>query len=293
MTEGSSIIIVDDDVIILTMLKENLSRDGYRCETANSAEAALELVKESSFDIMLTDITLPGMKGFELTERAKGLRPDMAVIIMTGFVDDFSYDSAIEAGASDFIKKPFTIKELRARMEHVKIHEKQRVMAITDELTGLCNRRGFFTLVEQQIRLSKRLNKGIYLLYVDVDNLKMINDTLGHQIGDTVLVDAANILRTTCRESDIIARMGGDEFVVAPIGTTEDKIEAVTARLEDNIKHHNAKENRPCELSLSYGMAYCGPENVCNIDGLLAKAEKLMYEHKHMKRKSGPETAQS
>jgi two-component system cell cycle response regulator len=292
MTEGSSIIIVDDDVILLTMLKENLVREGYRCETADSAETALELVRGSSFDIMLTDITLPGMKGFELTERAKNLRPDMAVIIMTGFVDDFSYDSAIEAGASDFIKKPFTIKELRARMEHVRVHEKQRVMAMTDELTGLCNRWGFFTLVEQQIRLSKRLNKGMYILYVDVDNLKMINDTLGHRIGDTALVDAADILKKTYRESDIIARIGGDEFVVAPIGTTEDKIEAVTARLEENIKRHNAKESRPYELSLSYGVAYCGPESVCNIDGLLAEAEKLMYEHKNMKRKSGPETTQ-
>jgi two-component system cell cycle response regulator len=288
MNEGNSIIIVDDDAILLTMLKENLLRDGYRCETADSAESALKLVRESSFDIMLTDITLPGMKGFELAERAKELRPDMAVIIMTGFVDDFSYDSAIEAGASDFIKKPFTIKELRARMEHVKMHEEQRVMTITDELTGLCNRRGFFTLVEQQIRLSKRLKKDIYMLYVDVDNLKMINDTMGHQIGDMALIDAANILKTTYRESDIIARIGGDEFVVAPIGTTAGRIKAVTARLDKNIERHNATEGRPYKLSLSFGVAHCGPGNVCSIDELLARAEKMMYERKK-KRKSGQE----
>ena len=288
MNEVNSIIIVDDNEVLLTMLKDYFLNEGYRCETAGNAESALKLLGESYFDIMLTDIALPGMKGFELTEQAKKVRPDMAVIIMTGFIDDFSYDSAIEAGASDFIKKPFTFKELRARMEHVKIHEKQRVMAITDELTGLCNRRGFFTLAEQQLRLLKRLKRGIYILYADVDNLKRINDTLGHQKGDTALTDTANILKATYRESDIIARIGGDEFVVAPIGTTGDRIDAVTARLEENIKRHNEKEGRPYELSLSFGVAYCDPENLCSIDELLARAEKIMYEHKRSKQKAAP-----
>ncbi len=282
-----TIIIVDDDEILLNMLRDMLTMDGYRCETASSAEAALELVTKHTFNIMLTDITLPGMKGFELAERAKKIRPSMILIIMTGFIDDFSYDSAIEAGASDFIKKPFTFKELKVRIEHVKLQEKQRVMAITDELTGLCNRRGFFNLAEQQLRLSKRLRKGIYMLYADVDNLKVINDTLGHQTGDMALVDTADILRATYRESDIIARVGGDEFVVAPIGTEGDEIDSVTARLENNLASHNATENRRYKLTLSFGVAYCGPEDTCSVDELVARAEKMMYEHKRSKQNSG------
>ncbi len=288
MNEAGSIIIVDDDAVLLSMLRDYFLNEGYRCETADNAETALRLIGEAPFDIMLTDVALPGMKGFELTERAKKVRPDMAIIIMTGFIDDFSYDSAIEAGASDFIKKPFTLRELRARMEHVKVHERQRMMAITDELTGLCNRRGFFTLAEQQLRLLKRLKRGIYILYADVDNLKAINDTLGHQKGDMALTDAANILKATYRESDIIARIGGDEFVVAPIGTTGDSVDAVAARLEENISRHNSKEGRPYKLSLSFGVTYCDPENLCSIDELLSRAEKMMYEHKRSKQKAAP-----
>ncbi|HWR58723.1 MAG TPA: diguanylate cyclase, partial [Thermodesulfovibrionales bacterium] len=226
--------------------------------------------------------------GFELTERAKKMRPGMIVIVMTGFIDDFSYDRAIQAGASDFIKKPFTLMELRARIDHVKLQEKQRLMAMTDELTGICNRRGFFNLAEQQLRLSKRLKKGIYMLYADVDNLKIINDTLGHNTGDMALVDAANILKATYRESDIIARIGGDEFVVAPIGTTGDSIEAVTGRLEDNLAQHNATGDRRYKLQLSFGVAYCDPENACSVDELVAQAERMMYEHKRSKHKTSP-----
>ncbi|MCL4476819.1 MAG: GGDEF domain-containing response regulator [Nitrospirae bacterium] len=267
------------------MLKERFVLEGYRCETATSAESALELIGKTFFDIMLTDISFPGMKGFELTEQARKLRPEMMVIIMTGFIDEFSYDGAIEAGASDFIKKPFTFKELKVRIEHAGMQEKQRVMAITDELTGLCNRRGFFTLAEQQLNLAKRQKKGICMLYADVDNLKGINDTLGHQKGDLALIDTSNLLKATFRESDIIARIGGDEFVVIPVGPERDNVEIITARFQRNLKDHNAKRSRSYKLSMSFGVAYFDPENPCSIDELLAQGDKMMYDQKRLKRK--------
>ncbi|MCL5422558.1 MAG: GGDEF domain-containing response regulator [Nitrospirae bacterium] len=285
MVKQSSIIIVDDDESFLNMLKERFVLEGYRCETATSAESALELIGKTFFDIMLTDISFPGMKGFELTEQARKLRPEMMVIIMTGFIDEFSYDGAIEAGASDFIKKPFTFKELKVRIEHAGMQEKQRVMAITDELTGLCNRRGFFTLAEQQLNLAKRQKKGICMLYADVDNLKGINDTLGHQKGDLALIDTSNLLKATFRESDIIARIGGDEFVVIPVGPERDNVEIITARFQRNLKDHNAKRSRSYKLSMSFGVAYFDPENPCSIDELLAQGDKMMYDQKRLKRK--------
>lgn len=284
MNELNSVIIVDDDEVLLGMLKEGFSKEGYRCETASNGEAALDLVSRTDFDIMLTDIVLPGIKGIELAEKAKRLRPEMVVIIMTGFIDDFSYDKAIEAGASDLIKKPFTLKELMVRIRHVKLQEKLRVLSITDELTGLYNRRGFFALAEQQLKLSNRLKKGVFMLYADLDNLKGINDTLGHQEGDLVLVDTANILKESFRESDIIARIGGDEFVVLPIGTGGDSIEAVTSRLQKNIDSYNMKRNRTYRLSLSFGVPYYDPENPCSIDELLAQGDRMMYEQKKIKR---------
>ena len=284
MNKRNYVLIVDDDESLLAMLRETFTSAGYHCETSTSAESALEHLRETPFDFMLTDISLPGMKGFELTVQAKKMRPDMAVVIMTGYIDDFSYDSAIEAGASDFIKKPFTLRELKARLGLVKVQEKQRMMSITDELTGLYNRRGFFTLAEQRLKLAKRQRRGIFMLYADVDGLKTINDTLGHQEGDMALADTANLLKATYRESDIIARIGGDEFVVIPAGSSGDDIEIITARLQKNLDHHNATENRKYTLSISIGIAYYDTENPCSIDELLATGDRLMYEQKKMKR---------
>ena len=123
MDERTSIIIVDNDTTLLTMLEEIFVSEGYRCETAASAHVALELIDKAHFDIMVTDIVMPGMTGIELTEKAKKLSPHIAAVVMTGFIDDFSYDRAIEAGASDFIKKPFTVMEVIARIKQVKMTE--------------------------------------------------------------------------------------------------------------------------------------------------------------------------
>jgi diguanylate cyclase (GGDEF)-like protein len=286
MDERNSVIIVDDDEILLEVFKIALSSEGYICETASSAESALELIKKTSFDIMLTDIRMPGLGGLELTHKAKKIRPDMAIIIMTAYVEEFSYDNAIEAGASDFIKKPFTLNELTARIQHVKMQEKIREMAITDELTGLYNRRGFFNLVEKLLQLCKRQKKGIFMLYTDLDNLKEINDTFGHKEGDKALTDITNILRKNYRESDIIARIGGDEFVVIPVANTGDNIEIITSRLQKSLEIHNAERDRSYKLSLSFGIAYYDPENPCSIDELLVQGDKLMYEQKRHKQKS-------
>jgi two-component system cell cycle response regulator len=286
MDERNSVIIVDDDERLLEIFKAALSLEGYQCETASSAESALELINKTSFDIMLTDIRMPGIEGFELTHKAKKIVPDMAVIIMSAYAEEFSYDNAIEAGASDFIKKPFTLNELMARIQHVKLQEKVRTMAVTDELTGLYNRRGFFSLAEKLLQLCKREKKGIFMLYTDLDGLKKINDTFGHKEGDMALIDIANILRNNYRESDIIARIGGDEFVVIPVGTTEDSAKIATSRLQKSIEIHNSEINRSYKLSLSFGIAYYDPENSCSIDELLVQGDKLMYEQKRHKQKS-------
>lgn len=112
------------------------------------------------------------------------------------------------------------MKELIARIEHARMHERLHTISLHDDLTGLYNRRGFFTLAEHLLKLAKRQQEGLFMLYADLDDLKKINDTLGHQKGDWALIDTANLLKETFRESDIIARIGGDEFVVMPIETT-------------------------------------------------------------------------
>ncbi len=163
---------------------------------------------------------------------------------------------------------------------------KLKALSLTDKLTGLYNRRGLFALVEQLFKLSKRQKTGMFMLYADIDNLKEINDTWGHKEGDLVIIDMANILKMNYRDSDIVARIGGDEFVVVPVGTDGDNIEEITARLQKSIQVHNAKVNRSYKLSLSAGIAYYDPETPCSVDELLAQGDKLMYEQKKYKQKS-------
>jgi diguanylate cyclase (GGDEF)-like protein len=157
-------------------------------------------------------------------------------------------------------------------------------LSITDELTGLYNRRGFFTLANNRLMLAKREEKGAMMLYADLDNLKEINDTLGHDEGDRLIRKTADILKSTYRTSDIIARIGGDEFVVFPIGADEDQAAKTAKRLQENIENFNAKYNKRYKLRLSIGIATYDPNSVQSVDELLAKADSLMYEHKKSKK---------
>jgi diguanylate cyclase (GGDEF)-like protein/PAS domain S-box-containing protein len=170
--------------------------------------------------------------------------------------------------------------------EYKDMEEDLRALSLTDELTGLYNRRGFFTLTDQLLKLARRQKKGIFMLYADIDNLKKINDTFGHKEGDMALIETADILKKNYRESDIIARIGGDEFVIIPIGTTGDNIDIITSRFEKSIEIYNSKSKREYNLSLSYGLTYYDPENPCSIDELLTQADKIMYEHKRHKKNS-------
>jgi diguanylate cyclase (GGDEF)-like protein len=277
------ILVVDDDSLILETLREGLSSRGYLCETAVDATTALEVISKRHFHSIVIDINLPDINGFELTGKVKKLIPDVAVIIMTGFIEDFSYDDAMQAGASDFIKKPFSVKELIVRIEYAKKHETLYRISLHDELTGLFNRRGFFTLAEHLLKQAKRNQEGLYMLYADLDDLKSINDTLGHQKGDWALIDAANVLKENFRDSDIIARMGGDEFVVMPIGKRGDNVELIINRLQTAVEMDNLRSNREYKLSMSTGIAYFSAWSPCTIDELLSQADKSMYKEKRNK----------
>ena len=163
------------------------------------------------------------------------------------------------------------------------IEEQLHSAAITDELTGLFNRRGFFALAEQQCKVADRHKRGMTLLYLDLDGMKNINDELGHKEGDRALIDVAHILRRSLREADIIARIGGDEYAVLLTDTTEPDIEKIIiGHIQNNIQIHNKKEGRKYELLLSIGMSRYNPERPCSIDDLLHRADKLMYEDKRL-----------
>ena len=164
------------------------------------------------------------------------------------------------------------------------MEEEMRALSLEDDLTNLYNRRGFTTLAEQYLKIAKRDNKGFFMLYADLDNLKGINDKFGHQEGSYALTQVANILTDNYRESDIIARLGGDEFTVLPIAFDGDNLDTVISRLQYKIESYNSQSNRGYNLSLSVGTSYFDPENPCSLDQMLSKADEEMYKQKKNKK---------
>ncbi len=158
-------------------------------------------------------------------------------------------------------------------------------LSLTDELTGLSNRRGFFTLAQSQLTLARRLHTEVALVFLDLDDFKTINDTFGHGNGDRALVDFAGLLKNTYRESDIIARLGGDEFAVLAAGTPEMSMLTLDDRLQKNLNAFNAAGHRPYQLRMSVGMVRCDYENPLPVPDLLALADAAMYEQKRGKHK--------
>jgi len=166
----------------------------------------------------------------------------------------------------------------RKRMED-EIHS----LSITDALTGLYNRRGFLTLAEQQLKISNRGEGGMLLFFADLDGMKWINDTLGHEEGDKALIDVAVMLKETFRSSDIIARTGGDEFAILTVDIKGISPEVIMARLQSQIDRHNNEGGRSFKISVSMGTAYYDPENPCSLDELMSRSDRLMYEQKRSK----------
>jgi diguanylate cyclase (GGDEF)-like protein len=158
-------------------------------------------------------------------------------------------------------------------------------LALTDELTGLYNRRGFMALAERQLKIGRRSGRGMLLFVMDVDRLKHINDSFGHFEGDRALKRTAEVLEETFRDSDVVARLGGDEFAVLAIEASGHSEATIKTRLFECLKAISAEPSR-YEISLSVGLARFDPCSRTSIGELLAKADQSMYEQK--RRQSRP-----
>ena len=290
MDEEPNILIVEDDESTRKTLTLVLGRKGYATETARTGKEALEKAKKQSFDVTLLDIKLPDMEGMELVAPLKELHPDLALIVITAYASRETALQALKEGAADYITKPLDVEEVLKAIG--KALEKQRLvvelrkLSLSDELTGLLNRRGFIRMAQHQLGLANRTKRQVLLLFADFDHLKQINDAISHRDGDRALIEFANVLKHTFRESDIIARIGGDEFVVLAVEAGEGSRKALPARLQKELDAHNAKGQQPFKLSISVGVAHYDPERPCSIDELLHRADTLMYEQKKAKQAS-------
>ncbi len=276
------VLVVDDEEAMRELIVTLLSQRGHQCIAVSNGLEALDKIKENKFDAVIADIVMPEMDGLALTRELSKHYQSLPVMIMTGHADEYSAETAIALGGREFISKPFSIAEFIIRF-HKMMHDHRGeeallALSLTDELTGLYNRRRFFVLTEQCLKVAIRTKKRPLLLFIDMDDLKWINDHYGHNEGDQALIDFANILKKTFRESDIVARIGGDEFVVL-LESTDENGEILITRLYENVKDYNAKRSQRI-LSISVGTAQFDPEYPISIDELLSKADALMYAQK-------------
>ena len=189
----------------------------------------------------------------------------------------------VSAAKITYNGKPSSIAYLRDITERKRLEQQLQTMSLTDELTGLYNRRGFITLAEQQLKIAERAKKDMLLYFVDLDKMKQINDILGHQEGDKALIEVAAILKEAFRESDIIGRMGGDEFAILVIDTTDDVRDILLNRVNNVLEKYNGLDKRSYQLSLSIGVARYNHDTHRSLDELIQKADTLMYEEKRNK----------
>ena len=191
---------------------------------------------------------------------------DLSNIVKSKQFDSAAADEALNKAAVWAVEKSMLDREIRS-------------LAITDDLTGFFNRRGFLAAAAQQLKLAHRDRLNVLLLFCDVDDLKGINDTFGHREGDLALVRTADALEATFRESDLLARLSGDEFAIVVWEASVPDIRAILSRLSKKLKKANAEETR-YKLSLSVGMARYDPESPLSLGELMARADEDMYKHK-------------
>ena len=158
-----------------------------------------------------------------------------------------------------------------------------QTLSLADELTGLYNRRGFLAFCKQHLSSLHRTNKSVALVYADLDGLKVINDSFGHKEGDRALVKTAELLKETFRSSDVLGRLGGDEFTALAVVEPGDGVDQVVARLEQKFANYNALKIAPYKLSISIGVAQFDAEGSQTMEDLMAMADVAMYENKRRK----------
>jgi two-component system cell cycle response regulator len=266
----------DDAELTMAALGEIQS---LRClgERVGTLSQGLVRLSQGGVDILLLDLGLPDSLGLNTFELAYEQNPEELAARI------------VKEGAQDYLVKGkfdghLLARAIRYAIERHKTKAELRSLSLMDELTGLYNRRGFLTLAEQQVKIANRLRKRLLLIYADMDNLKWINDTLGHKEGDQAIKDLADLLNHTFRASDLIARMGGDEFAVLGLEESVADFKKIRARLQQKAGARKESPEKPYRLSFSMGFVQYDPEKTEGIDELLARADRLMYEEKTLKK---------
>ena len=286
--ESATILLVDDDPISRQITRTALMHADYKLLEAASGEEALKLYWQHSPDLLLLDAVMPDIDGFEVCTRLRAQDNTTPVLMITRLDDEPSVNRAFGAGADDFITKPIHKAVLRHRVASiVQTYQLQRRishLAYHDALTNLPNRQLLIDRLTTALARAKRTQRKLGLLFIDLDNFKTINDTLGHAQGDDLLHIIAKRLVDCVRESDTIARLGGDEFIIllTDIQTPEDA-SLVAEKLLNAISKPVRLQDHDIQISGSIGIAIY-PGDGSDPGTLLRNADIAMYQAKELGR---------
>lgn len=299
MNSEKTILIVDDSNLNIQVLRDILREKSYKIALARSGKMALEFVDMKKPDLILLDIMMPEIDGFEVCRRLKS-NPEtkgIPIIFISGLGKSKDIVRGLKAGAVDYIVKPFQKEVVLARVDtHLKLNETQKKLKRTnaelkellneveylsfhDEMTGLYNRRYFENELD---RLSNSRRLPITLLVADLDNLKIVNDNYGHKMGDEYIKAAAKILKKSSRDEDVAARIGGDEFAIILPETGFEEADTVYQRIKSNLIEYNEQNDLVAKLDISLGFSV-KTEKGQSLNYIFKRADKIMYNNKRNK----------
>jgi diguanylate cyclase (GGDEF)-like protein len=280
------VLIVDDAPDTLDIIQKLLSFEGYEVILAATGEEGVKKVEEEKPDVVLMDISLPGIDGTEALKRIRTINPIQSVIMLTAFATVENAIQALKEGASDFVKKPFenehlihivnqALEKSRTLTEKENLEEEVRRLSITDDLTGLYNHRHFFKTLESELTRMKRQKTSLSLLMLDVDNFKRYNDSHGHVEGDRVLKKIGEIIKHSIRHNvDSGYRYGGDEFASLLIGASLEQALTIAERIRLTIEEAGFKD-----ITVSVGLAEF--QDGFDLERFVKSADDAMYVAKH------------
>ncbi len=294
MTKALRILIADDDRVPRTLLRSILERWGHPVEVASNGDQAWSILQSDSPPrIAILDWMMPGIDGVELCEKLQHTQqsPLIYTILLTNKREEDDLIYALDHGAHDFQSKPARAGELRARIavgrRLIETHDRlqqsldqMEKLAATDPLTGIANRRHFFTRAASELKRAQRYHHDTSVLLIDVDGFKQVNDSYGHDAGDASLRHITQLCRGQLRENDLFGRYGGDEFAALLIDSGPEMAQEVAERLRRTICTHPLSiGEHTLSVTLSIGVATCQHAH-CTSDALLQQADQALLSAK-------------
>ncbi|HGM3506654.1 TPA: diguanylate cyclase [Clostridioides difficile] len=299
--QQGTILVVDDSVLMCDLIDKALTKDNFNVKKAFNAIEAKEFLEEFIPDIILLDIILPDNSGFDFCKDVKSnvRTADIPIIFITSKNEDTDIVRGFGVGAIDYMVKPFSMTELKARiMAHLEVKksqdklkkinkelesslEKLNRLVVRDYLTGLYNRRHIINQLMEQRKINQYKETSISLILGDIDDFKVINDTYGHDAGDFVLTVISSIIKKNCRQIDTVSRWGGEEFLIMLTNTPIEGAKILSERIRKEVKEFdfNYKENK-IKCTITLGVVEVN-SNI-SLEENISLADKAMYEGKSL-----------